>query len=240
MTSNFVVTSNGAVARIDLNAPDDGNSITRAGMIELAQLIGTLARDPAHHLVVIESQGEKFCRGRNAKGETSTGMTPFEIREKMMGAVLGVYDAINEAPVPVVALVQGPAVGFGAALAGGCDVTLASDAATFSFPEINHGIAPTLAMSAVLRKIPAKTLMYLIYSADTITAQEAVQFGLASKVYAAGEFAKATAGFVDTMAARPRLILQAIKRYQRHAADVPAAMASEYAGTLMGLVRIST
>lgn len=237
--SLFAVTTAGAVARIDLNDPNDGNAITRAGMIELAKIITEFGQSGDINVIVLESRGAVFCRGRNPKGENIEGLTPFEVRERSMGAVLGVYDAINGAPVPVVACVQGPAIGFGSALAGGSDITLASDAARFSFPEINHGIAPTLAMSAVLRKVPAKALSYLIYSGEEISASEAVTFGLASVLYPASAFKERCDAFITKLAGRPRLNLRTIKQYQRHAADVPAAMQSEYAGTLMGLVRVS-
>jgi enoyl-CoA hydratase/carnithine racemase len=237
--SLFAVTTADAIARIDLNDPDDGNAITRAGMLELAHTVADLGQRPEVNAIVLESRGPIFCRGRNPKGENLEGLTPFEIRERSMGAVLGVYEAMSAAPIPVVALIQGPAVGFGSALAGGADITLASDAARFSFPEINHGIAPTLAMSAVLRKVPAKALSYLIYSGEEISAEQGVTFGLASTVFPAAEFKARCDAFLARLVSKPRLNLRTIKQYQRYAADVPAAMATEYAGTLMGLVRTS-
>jgi enoyl-CoA hydratase/carnithine racemase len=154
-----------------------------------------------------------------------------------MGAVLSVYDAIQAAPIPVVACVQGPAIGFGAALAGASDITLASDAARFSFTEIKHGIPPTMAMAAVLRNVPAKALTYLIYSAQELSAQEAVAFGLASRVLPKATFEQDAEAFVSELAGRPRLVLETIKKFQQHATGLPAPMVSEYAGTLLALVR---
>ncbi len=233
----FKVTVDSAIARIDLNRPDDGNIINRAMMVKLAELIEELGRNRDHSLVVIEGRGAYFCKGRDGKGESREGMRAYDIRVQQMGAVLGVYDAINACPIPVVSLVHGDAVGFGAALAGGADITLAAEEAKFSFPEIKHNIPPTLAMSAVLKKVPAKALSYLIYSGAEISAQEAVLFGLASRVFSSGDFANATANFLTELAGRPRINLETIKLYQKHAGDVPTPMASEYAGTLLALVR---
>lgn len=233
----YIVTKAGGIARIDINRPDEGNIISRPMMVSLAGHIAELGRDQSLKVVVIEARGEFFCKGRDGKGESREGMTPHDVRVQQMGAVLGVYEAISACPIPVVTLVQGPAVGFGSAIAGGADITLSSDAARFSFPEIKHGIPPTLAMSAVIRKIPAKTLSYLIYSGAEISAAEAVTFGLASRVFPAATFAADTATFLKELASRPRVNLETIKLYQKHASEVPSATAFEYAGTLLALVR---
>lgn len=233
----FIVNTDGKVARIDINRPDEGNIISRPMMVSLAALITSLGKSADVNVVVIEARGDYFCKGRDGKGESREGMTPHDVRVQQMGAVLGVYEAINACPVPVVSLVQGPAVGFGSALAGGADITLASDKARFSFPEIKHNIPPTLAMSAVLKKVPSKALSYLIYSGAEISSAEAVTFGLASRVIPAADFADETAAFLKELAGRPRVNLETIKLYQKHASEIPLATASEYAGTLLALVR---
>jgi enoyl-CoA hydratase/carnithine racemase len=186
---------------------------------------------------VIEARGPQFCRGRDGKGESRAGMTPYDVRVKLMGAVLGVYEAIADVPVPVVARVHGDALGFGAAMAVGCDITLAASSARFAFPEIEHDIPPTMAMCAALGKVPAKALTYLIYSAEQIDATQAVALGLASKVLPQASFAPDFDAFVERLAGRPRLVLETIKRYQANASQLSPDMASEYAGTLLALVR---
>ena len=234
---DFVVKREGAVASIDLNRPQEGNTLTRAMMTRLAQLLNELGADPLVHVVVIESRGEFFCAGRDGKGESRVGMSAYDIRVKMMGAVLGVYKAIAQVPVPVIALVQGDAVGFGAALAVACDVTLASSQARFSFPEILHDIPPTMAMCAALGKIPSKALSYLIYSAESVASVEAVTLGLASKIMDQKSFHQDAHAFAKGMSERPRLVLETIKLYQEKASQLTPDMASEYAGTLLALVR---
>jgi len=233
----FKVACEGGLARIDLNRPEEGNALTRDMMVMLAQLIAELGANADNRVIVIEARGPQFCRGRDGRGENRTGFSPYEVRTKMMGPVLGVYEAINDVALPVVALVQGPAIGFGTALAGGCDITLASDAARFSFTEIKHGIAPTLAMSAVMSKVPQKALAYMIYSGEELSAEEAMTFGLVSRVYPQASFAASANKLVTDLASRPRLHLETIKKYQRHSAGLSAAMAAEYAGTLLALVR---
>ena len=233
----YAVKTKGKIVRIDINRPDEGNIISRPMMVKLAGLIEKYGKNPDINVLVIEGRGEFFCKGRDGKGETREGMTAYNVRVEQMGAVLGVYDAVNARPIPVVSLVHGPAVGFGSALAGGADITLASDSARFSFPEIKHNIPPTLAMSAVLKKMPAKALSYLIYSGAEISAHEAVTFGLASRVIPTANFAAETNAFLTELAGRPRINLETIKLYQKNASEVSPSMASEYAGTLLALVR---
>src|SRR4051812_34960062 len=234
---DFKITREAAVARIDLNRPEEGNGLTRGMMVRLAELLGDLGGGSDVNVVVIEGRGAEFCRGRDGKGESRAGMTPYDVRVKLMGAVLGVYQAIADVPVPVIARVHGDALGFGAAMAVGCDVTLAASNARFAFPEIEHDIPPTMAMCAALGKVQAKALTYLIYSAEHVDSAQAVALGLASKVLPQASFAEDFDAFVTRLPSRPRLLLETIKRYQARASQLSPEMASEYAGTLLALVR---
>ena len=234
---DFKMTRDGAIARVDLNRPEEGNALTRAMMLRFAQVLRELGADATVNVVAIGGRGAQFCRGRDGKGESRAGMTAYDVRVKLMGAVLDSYQAIWDVPVPVVALVHGDALGFGAALAAGCDITLAASNARFAFPEIEHGIPPTMAMCAALGKVPAKALTYLIYSAEELDAGQAVSVGLASKVLPQATFAADADAFLAKLASRPRLVLETIKRYQAKAAHLTPEMASEYAGTLLALVR---
>src|SRR3546814_8451081 len=99
-----------------------------------------------------------------------------------MGPILGVYDAFRRLPVPVLTLVQGRALGFGCAMVGASDVAIAAASARFALPEMKHGIPPTLAISALVPRVAAKTVADLIYSAEEIDASSAFAAGLLSRV----------------------------------------------------------
>lgn len=233
-----IVKVEASVAWIELGDPDAGNTMTRQQMMALSTAIGSAGSNPDVVVVAIAPRGPAFCLGRNGKGEFPESL-PWDARQKQMGATLDLYDAISACPVPVVACVQGDAIGFGAALAGGCDVTLAASTARFALPEIKHSIPATLAISALVRKMPLKALTHMIYSAEDISADEAVAFGLASKVFPASTFSVDAAAYVTALAGRKRLVLETIKRYLGKAPHLSPEMASEYAGTLMALVRPS-
>jgi enoyl-CoA hydratase/carnithine racemase len=227
----------GGAAWIDLNRPDEGNSFTRDMMRMFADTVRNLSGMPDVRVIAVESGGVQFSKGRDGRGEHRSGVSAYDMKKQMMGPVLDTYASLAKAPVPTVACVHGPAIGFGAALAAACDVTLASDSATFSFPEIEHDIPPTLAMSTLLSKVPSKLLSYLIYSGDVIDAGAAQQAGLVSKIWPADNFANESRDFVRKLAERPAVSLETIKLYQRNAAGLSPEMASEYAGALLALVR---
>lgn len=227
----------GRLVRIDLNRPDEGNAMTRDMTVALGALLGALGADPTVHLVSIESHGSAFCRGRDTKGDNRTGMSAYEIRERVMSVVLDAYGAIGACPIPVVACVHALAAGFGAALSMACDMTFASEDARFSFPEIHHQIPPALAMSTLVGAVPPKAISYLIYSGHEIDAREALGFGMVSKLIPASDFAAGCDSILADIAAQPRVVLQTIKRYERNVRRLPADMASEYAGVLLALAQ---
>jgi enoyl-CoA hydratase/carnithine racemase len=92
-------------------------------------------------------------------------------------------------------------------------------------------------MSAVIRKLPPAVLSYLIYSGERITAVEALQCGLVGKIYPTEDFAASCGTFLTRLAARPRPVLETIKKYQNGAVGLSAAQSFDYAGALLALVR---
>jgi len=84
-------------------------------------------------VIALRSTGADFCRGRDPKGGPANP-TALVMRDQVLQPILDVYDAIGNAPQPVVCAVQGAAFGFGCAMATACDVTIAAAGATFSCP----------------------------------------------------------------------------------------------------------
>ena len=227
----------GRLVRVDLNRPDEGNAMTGKMTLALTDLLRYCSKDEGVHVVTLEGRGDFFCRGRDAKGENRAGMSAYAIRENIHSVILNAYSAITSCSVPVVSCVNGRAIGFGAALSAACDVTLASDAARFSFPEINNLVPPALAMSTLLGKIPPKVMSYLIYSGAEIDAREALAIGMVSKLVSGTSYEGEIDKMLSAMAVRPRVVLQTIKRYERNARNLSAEQANEYAGTLLALAQ---
>ena len=105
-----------------------------------------------------------------------------KMRANVCEPILDVYDAIAGAVSRWSRVVQGAALGFGAAMAGACDLTIAADNARFQLPEMEKDLPPTLAISALMARVPRKALAWIVYSMDEIDATTALQLGIVSKV----------------------------------------------------------
>src|SRR5918997_120240 len=105
-----------------------------------------------------------------------------DIRNNGTEPILALYASVRATPVPVIAIVQGEARGFGCALVGQCDLAIASENARFSMPEMDVNLPPTLAISAVLGKVPPKRLLSLVLLRNQISAREALDLGMLSDV----------------------------------------------------------
>ena len=158
----------GGVTTITLNRPECGNLVSNQMGGEIAGMIAAAADS---RLIVLRGAGDDFCLGRDSAALRAAGpfKTAIDMRRGNTEPALAVYGAFRRTTVPVLGIVQGRAIGFGCALAGLCDVTIASDDATFQLPEMDHGIPPCLAMSALLGNVTPKGIMYLVYSTETST-----------------------------------------------------------------------
>jgi enoyl-CoA hydratase/carnithine racemase len=141
--------------------------------------------------------------------------------------------------VPVIALVQGPALGFGCAIASACDVVIASDRARFSLPEMHTNLPPTLAISAHLRRVAPKMTAYLVLSQDEIDARRAADTGLVSLVVPHAELEQALGKLTATIASRLPTALRAVKEYLRSAPYMEARGAADFGGNLLAGVLAS-
>ena len=236
-TNTFFITKHDAVMRIDLNRPDAGNALTMDMLDSLRTLITEAGHDPDTRVVAIVGRGKDFCRGRDNTGHKREGMSVLQVHEQVMGRILGFYGAIRHCPIPVVCSVHGPARAFGCALAGAADFTFASSTATFTLDEIEHGSPSTLAMSALVSRVPRKALGWMVCSGETLDAAAACSMGLVSRVFDAKDYAVQSDAAIALLASRPRIALQTVKKFLARAPDLDPEMASDFAGALHAMVR---
>ncbi len=182
MSEDILDTVEGGVLTITLNRPDEGNGLNDAGIAQLAALLqGAAARA---RLVVLKGAGKDFCVGRIApRGAAAPKLEALQVR-KGRDVVFNCYSAFRDSPIPIIAAVNGRALGFGFAIATCADITLAADNAVFQMPEFGENIMPTIAMSALLGKVSGKRLMHIAYSTAELSAERAEKIGLISDVVA--------------------------------------------------------
>jgi enoyl-CoA hydratase/carnithine racemase len=237
-TSSFEVSYGDGphVATVTLTRPESGNRLMTGDLGPLGQAILTAGSQPEIKVVLVKALGEQFCMGRDPGKASPSPKTALQIRNEVTGPILGLYADLRATPVPVVAVVQGEARGFGCAFVGQCDLAIAAENATFSLPEMETNLPPTLAISAVLGKVPPKRLMHLIYTREKIGAQEAFDLGLLSEVVPKSELESATRRTIARLTDRNRAALEAVKEYMGVAPRLDSDGAARYASTLLSVV----
>ena len=228
---------NGPILEITLNRPERGNGADDAMAIELTRLIENAPAGTA--CIVLRGAGADFCTGRVQSGPPPTGPgNAFAVRQ-FFEAVFKCYGAIRNSPVPVIAVVQGRALGFGCAIAAVADITIASDAATFQVPEMAHNILPTMVMSSFVDRIPRKAFTYLVYSTATISAERALAFGIVSDVVPAAKLDDAVAQVTGAILKAPLPAVRGVKEYARHAFSMHTDSAIDFARNIHALINSS-
>ena len=189
MNSQFetlLVDSDGPVQIVTINRPKALNALNQQVLTELLRLCGELAVSESVRAVVLTGAGEKAF----VAGADIAAMAAMQPAEALSFAELGhrVMDALESLPQPVIAAVNGFALGGGMELAMACDILLASETARFGQPEVNIGVMPGFGGSQRLpRRVPFGMAAEILFSGDNITAAEALRIGLVNRLTAPAE-----------------------------------------------------
>jgi enoyl-CoA hydratase len=238
LSDDILDTSDGSILTITLNRPDEGNGLNDAGIAHLTALLqGAAARA---RVVALKAAGKDFCVGRIApRGTAAPKLEALAVR-KGRDVVFNCYSAFRDCPVPIIAAVNGRALGFGFAIATCADITIAADDATFQMPEFGENIMPTIAMSALLGKVSAKRLMHIAYSTASFSAERAERFGVISDVVSSGALESAVTKLCATILKAPQPAVLAIKEFARVAPGMDIRGAIDYARSLHAVVNSSS
>jgi enoyl-CoA hydratase len=184
----------GHVAHITLNRPEAGNSINLELAQELEAVCRQLNHDEAIYVVIVTGAGNKaFCKGSELEKS-------------------GAAAAIAGIGKPVIAAINGDALGQGLELILSCDIRLASDKAKFGFPQVSQGLIPSDGGTQRLPRIVGRgKALELILTAETINAAEAFEIGLVSKVVSGAKLAGEAEALAKTIAAKGPIALRFIK-----------------------------
>lgn len=237
MANHLLCERDGDVTTITLNRPEIGNRVSDPMAGQLADMLDESAK--RSRLILFKGAGEEFCLGREAMGKRQPNTEAYALRGQIE-VIFNCYDAFRRSKVPVIGVVQGKAAGFGCALAALCDITIASEKAGFQLPEMAHHIMPTIAMSALVDRVPLKALMYLVYSTAEIDAHKALSSGLVSNVVPANKLESTVKDFVEALKKRPLPALMAVKEYARSAIGMETQAANDFARNMHATINSSS
>ncbi len=233
MADPVIKDQDGDVTLITLNRPEAGNRQTDATWAEVTEMFNAAAKDS--RAIVFKGAGADFCLGREAMGQPAPVQEAYAVRERA-DTIFNLYGAFRNSKVPIIGVVQGRAAGLGCALAALCDITLASDKARFSFPEMAHRIMPTIAFSALVDRLSRKAATYMIYSTEEVDAHTALAYGLVSSVAPANELDGRVAKLIAQFKKIPLPALLAAKEYAKTAFDMGTQAATDFARNLHATV----
>jgi enoyl-CoA hydratase len=237
ITMSIEISERNDILKIVLNHPETGNLITEEMGTSLERALTTVGRNVK--LVRLSATGDHFCRGRKSPAIDRATATALAFRETIAAGPLRLYQAFRACRAPIIGTVQGDAFGVGCALAALCDLTIASETAVFAVPEMDHGIPPTLVISALAGRVPYKAISQLVYSRQKISAQQALEIGIISQTVAPGGLETATQSLVETMMKNTPATLQGVKEYLRFAATLEPDAQASLASTIIATVQSS-
>jgi enoyl-CoA hydratase len=224
---NVLIEKRGRVAIVTVNRPDKLNALNIATRNDILAAFDQLASDDEVRVVIITGAGEKaFIAGADIS--EFAGMTAVRQRGVMKGR--RAFDAVEDFPKPVIAMINGFALGGGCELAMACDIRIASTKAKLGQPEIKLGIIPGGGGTQRLtRLIGEGRAMELMLTGDMITAEEAYEIGLVNHFYPPEELEEKTMELANRIAEMSPVALAMAKQAVKNASrlDLRAGLDAE-------------
>ncbi|HEY9235023.1 MAG TPA: enoyl-CoA hydratase-related protein [Phenylobacterium sp.] len=210
---------------ITLSRPDAANALNTAMGEELLALWGALAQDPAVRVAVLTGAGRFFCAGADLKERDGMSDEAWSTQHVMFEAMIRAQLAC---PFPIIAAVNGAAMGGGCEMALACDFAWAAAGARLGLPEVGLGIIPGLGGTQyVVRAAGERRAAELLMSGLPIDAAQALEFGLVNRVIAADELMPQVLERAHVIAGKAPLSVKALKKVVRGGAELPLAAAME-------------
>jgi enoyl-CoA hydratase/carnithine racemase len=167
------------VVRLTLNRPERRNALSRSLLGLLEDALAALAVNRKARVVVLAARGPVFCSGHDL-GEM-TGRSEADYRD-LFATCSRVMLMLRRLPQPVIARVQGVATAAGCQLVAACDLAVAAEAATFATPGVKIGLFCTTPMVPLVRAVPDKAALEMLFTGNPITARRAFELGLVNRV----------------------------------------------------------
>jgi enoyl-CoA hydratase len=207
----------GSVGLITLNRPEARNALNDRLLHELMEALEAFDNDGSVGALVVTGSEKAFAAGADIKEMADKNMS-----EMKDGDRLAVFDRITSVRKPVIAAVSGWALGGGCELALSCDMIVASETAKFGQPEITIGVIPGAGGTQRLTRLVGKPLaMEMILNNRTLSAQEALQFGLVNRVVATERYLDEALKLAEEIAARAPSAVRAAKKMINQAYEKP-------------------
>jgi enoyl-CoA hydratase/carnithine racemase len=204
------------IALVKINRPEARNALNMSVRRGLAEQFRTLSGDAAVRVIVLTGSREAFAAGADIKEMAEAGTIEIYQRNTHL-----LWQAIAECPKPVIAAVNGFALGGGCELAMHADIIVAGETATFGQPEVRVGIMPGSGGTQRLTRAVGKfKAMKIVLTGETFSGKEAEAMGLASEVVPDDQVQDRALKLAETIARMPPLAVQQIKEVMLAGQDI--------------------
>ena len=227
------LTRSSHIATVTINRPEALNALNSAVLGELDAAIDVLSRDDEVYVVILTGAGRSFVAGADIaemRGFTAVEGKRFGVRGG------GVFLKLEQMEKPVIAAINGFALGGGCELAMACDIRLASDKARFGQPEVGLGITPGFGGTQRLPRIVGQSrAMELILTGRTVKADEALAIGLVDAVCPADELMEKAVGLAEMICANAQIAVRQAKRCIRMGMQADIATGAAFEAEAFGV-----
>jgi len=232
---NLLVETRDRIARLTVNRPEKLNALSRATLQEMDRAFASFADDPEVRVVILTGAGSKaFVAGADI--QELTQQSPREGREyARYGQEL--FSRIENLGKPVLAAINGYALGGGCEIALACTMRFAASTAKFGQPEVNLGIIPGYGGTQRLARLVGRgKAQELILTGDLIDAAEAHRIGLVNRVFAPEELIAGTQAVAETILSRGPLAIRYALEAIRRGLNMPLEDGLDFEATLFGVL----
>lgn len=231
----------GPVVIAKLNRPEERNAISEVSHSEaIVTFCKDMARDHSVRAIVLTGSGKAFCAGGNVKNMAErAGMfagSPYDLRNTYRTSVQMIGPALCELEVPIIAAINGPAIGLGLDIACMCDIRIAADNAVMAESYVKLGIIPGGGGAWLLPRVigPARANLMTL-TGDVINAAKALEYGLVAEVVPAADLMLRAIEIAQGIAANPGHATRMAKRLMREGQDMKLAPLLELAAAYQAL-----
>ena len=215
MFETILVETHERIGLVRLNRPKALNALSRTILSELMQALETFDDDPTIGAMVISGDERAFAAGADIKEMADASAVEMLLRDQ-----ISIFDRIMRIKKPIIAAVSGWCLGGGNELAMSCDMIVASESARFGQPEINIGVIPGAGCTQRLARTLGKPLaMEMVLNNRTLTAEEALHFGLVNRVVPVERYLDEALQLAGEIAVRAPLAVRLGKEAVNHAFD---------------------
>jgi 2-(1,2-epoxy-1,2-dihydrophenyl)acetyl-CoA isomerase len=220
------------VGLIQLNRPQKMNAIGALTRKQLGDAIKQVERDDAVRVVVLTGSGRAFCSGADVTemAQEGAGMrTPEDVGNVLRNEYMPMLTRLRTMPKPVIAAMNGPAVGIGASYALACDIRIAVPEAYLLEAFVNIGLAPDGGVSWLLPRLAGTGIAYeMFFTGKPLQAADAYRLGVINRLVPAEKLEDEVRELAGQLASQPKGALAAAKRAVTHALESTYEEALEF------------